>query len=98
MSEADTADRRYTMSGKKLPTPSFHHITLDDRIIIQEILDQGTRLKDLAGQIAIALSFNRWLLRSRLAVICSGTRRGRMPAKTGYTVWETDRVCYERAC
>lgn len=51
MSEADTADRRYTMSGKKLPSPSFHHITLDDRIIIQEILDQGTRLKDLAGQI-----------------------------------------------
>jgi transposase, IS30 family len=41
--------RRYAMSVKKLS--SYAHISLDDRIIIQEFLDQGTRLKDLAGQI-----------------------------------------------
>jgi transposase, IS30 family len=39
------------MSGKKLSSPSFHHITLDERIIIQEDLDQGTTLKDLSKQI-----------------------------------------------
>ena len=38
------------MSGKKLLS-SHAHITLDDRIVIQEFLDQGTRLRDLAGQI-----------------------------------------------
>jgi IS30 family transposase len=38
------------MSGKKLLS-SRPHITLDDRIVIQEFLDQGTRLRDLAGQI-----------------------------------------------
>lgn len=37
------------MSAKKLSNHA--HITLDDRIIIQEFLDQGTRLKDLARQI-----------------------------------------------
>lgn len=37
------------MSAKKLSTHA--HITLDDRIVIQEFLDQGTRLKDLARQI-----------------------------------------------
>lgn len=36
------------MSRKK---SSHNHITLDDRIVIQEFLDQGTRLKDLANQI-----------------------------------------------
>jgi transposase, IS30 family len=38
------------MSGKKLLS-SHPHITLDDRIFIQELLDQGARLRDLAGQI-----------------------------------------------
>ena len=38
------------MSGKKLLS-SRPHITLDDCIVIQEFLDQGTRLRDLAGQI-----------------------------------------------
>lgn len=38
------------MSGKKRLS-SRPHMTLDDRIVIQEFLDQGTRLRDLAGQI-----------------------------------------------
>ncbi|HBP37324.1 MAG TPA: IS30 family transposase [Clostridiales bacterium] len=38
------------MSGKRLLS-SHPRITLDDRIVIQEFLDQGTRLRDLAGQI-----------------------------------------------
>jgi len=38
------------MSGKRLFS-SHPHLTLDDRIVIQEFLDQGTRLRDLAGQI-----------------------------------------------
>ena len=37
------------MSGKKIS--SHAHIVMEDRITIQGFLDQGTRLKDLAGQI-----------------------------------------------
>jgi len=49
MPEAGTWIRRHIMSAKKLSTHA--RITLDDRIVIEEFLDQGTRLKDLTRQI-----------------------------------------------
>lgn len=39
------------MSGKKLSSPSFHHLSLDDRIVIQEGLDLESDLKDLARRV-----------------------------------------------
>lgn len=54
------------MSAKILSTNSFHQLILDDRIRIQEGLDQETRLKDIAKQInKCSSSVAKEILRNR---------------------------------
>jgi len=88
----------FIASSKKLSTHA--HLTLDDRIVIQEFLDQGTRLKDLARQIkkhpssvtreikrfrSRRLPLQKWLPQSQVLLRCDGCRHAQPRFAPGYT-------------